>query len=105
MPLITIADVGPSAGSFGSSNVNHSSSGRILSLAVGADGVRMYAGTFAGVWRSDDAGHTWRQMTRPQPDASQPDAPGALYAPTVLDLAVSLADVNLVLAAGSESGT
>jgi len=102
MPLITIADVGPSPASFGSSNVNHSSSGRILSLAIGADGVRMYAGTFAGVWRSDDAGRNWRQMIRPQPDASQPDAPGALYAPTVLDLAVSPGDVNIVLAAGSD---
>ena len=102
MPLITIADVGPSPASFGSSNVNHSSSGRILSLAIGTDGVRMYAGTFAGVWRSDDAGRNWHQMIRPQPDASAPDAPGALYAPTVLDLAVSPGDVNIVLAAGSD---
>jgi photosystem II stability/assembly factor-like uncharacterized protein len=99
---ITITDVGPGSTSFSTSNSQQSFSGRILSLALGADGVRMYVGSHAGVWRSDDAGRNWRQLTRPQPGlGSNPDVAGALYAPRIFDLAASPADVNLVLAAAT----
>jgi hypothetical protein len=100
---MTIRHVGPSASSFASLNLQHSSSGRILSLARGADSARLYAGTFAGVWRSDDAGRTWRQMTRPQPGSGEFEVPGALFAPFVFDLAASPLDPDLVLA-GAASG-
>ena len=52
----------------------------------------------AGVWKSDDYGNTWRQLTRPQP-ASGAQTTGGLGAPTVLDVAVSPVDPEVVLAA------
>ncbi|MDQ2824361.1 MAG: hypothetical protein M3R29_02830 [Verrucomicrobiota bacterium] len=98
---ITIRDVGPNISSFSTSNPNHATSGRILSLTVAADGVRLYAGTYAGVWRSDDGGRNWRQLTRPQPGVADADIAGALYPPHVFDLAASPVDPNLVLAAAA----
>ena len=73
----------------------------MLSLAVAANGVRMYTGCYAGVWRSDDGGRTWRQMTRPQPGTFDEEVAGALFAPAVFDLVVSPADQDLVLASGA----
>ncbi len=52
----------------------------------------------AGVWRSDDYGNTWRQPTRPQPALGMTTVDG-LKAPTVLDVAVSPTDPDVVLAA------
>jgi len=52
----------------------------------------------AGVWRSDDYGATWHQLTRPQP-AEGAYASGALGAPLVLDVAVSTNNPDVVLAA------
>lgn len=64
----------------------------------------MYAGSWAGVWRSDNAGQTWSQLTWPQPDLTvQPDIPGALYAPHIFDLAASPADPNVVLVSALDS--
>jgi len=78
-----IVDVSPTVTNVPTAT-QHSPSGRILSLAVSADPApgcyipgtrctvgtppgapiaRLYAGTFAGVWRSDDAGRTWRHQT------------------------------------------
>src|SRR5687768_2813308 len=100
--MTTITGVGPTRSSFGTSNLQQSSSGRILSLVLGADGTRMYAGSFAGIWRSNDAGIHWRQFTWPQPGSGiDVDIPGALYAPHIFDLAASPIDPNLVLAAAS----
>jgi hypothetical protein len=102
---ITITDISPRANTFTSgawsapAGWRQSPSGRTLSLAVAADGRRLYAGSYAGVWRSDDAGATWRQMTRPQPPVDQTNVPGALAVPDVWDVVVSPADNNLVLAA------
>ena len=72
-------------------------SGRMLSVAVGTGG-RLYAGTYANVWRSDDGGRTFTQCTRPQPPVGQFDVPGALGGREVFDLAVSPDDSNVVLA-------
>jgi hypothetical protein len=64
----------------------------------------MYAGSWAGVWRSNDAGETWSQLTWPQPTlAVQGEIPGALYAPHIFDLATSPADANLVLVSALDS--
>jgi hypothetical protein len=46
------------------SNVNHSSSGRLLSLAI-ARTESALRGSYAGVWRSDDAGRHWHQLIGP----------------------------------------
>ena len=104
--MITIAGVGPTLSNFPRqpANNNHSSTGRITALALGADGKRMYAGSWAGVWRSDDAGATWAQLTWPQPTLTvQGEVPGALYAPHMLDLAVSPVDSDLVLVSALDS--
>lgn len=64
----------------------------------------MYAGSWAGVWRSDDGGQTWSQLTRPQPTLEvQGDMAGALYAPHIFDLTASPTDANLVLASALDS--
>ncbi len=104
--MITVTGVGPNPGSFPRrpANDNHSSSGRMTALALAADGRRLYAGSWAGVWRSDDGGETWVQMTRPQPALTvEGEIPGALYAPHIFDLAASPADANVVLASALDS--
>jgi len=74
-----------------------SASGRMLSMAVGTDG-RLYAGSYANVFRSDDGGRTFTQCIRPQPAAGQFDVAGALNGSEVFDLAVSPVDSNVVVA-------
>jgi hypothetical protein len=58
----------------------------------------------AGVWRSDDYGATWYQLTRPQP-AEGAKATGTLGAPRVIDVAVSPVDAGLVLVAVEDHQT
>src|SRR5918994_954911 len=101
--MVDITDVGPSPDSFVGANAVRGGAGRILSLAAATDGRRLYAGGYSGVWRSDDAGQNWRQMTRPQPATFNADVPGALFAPYVVDLAVSPEDANLVIAPDDSS--
>ena len=105
--MTTYFGAGPKGATFPRrpANHNHSPSGRITALALGADGSRLYAGSFAGLWRSIDAGENWVQLTWPQPPAgsSQTDVPGALYAPHVFDVATSPADPDVVLVAALDS--
>ena len=98
-----IADVGPTPASFQGSTPVRSGSGRILSLAMASDNQRAYAGSYAGVWCSNDGGRSWRQMSRPQPGVYDADTPGALYAPHIFDVAVSPSDPDIVLAAAWRS--
>jgi hypothetical protein len=98
-----VSDVGPTPASLVGSTAVRSGSGRIVSLARSADAQRIYAGSYAGVWRSDDAGRTFRQMSRPQPGTHDADVAGALHAPHIFDLAVSPADPDIVLAAAVRS--
>jgi hypothetical protein len=64
----------------------------------------MYAGSFAGVWKSDNAGQTWSQLTWAQQELTvQAEIPGALNAPHIFDLAASPADPNVVLASALDS--
>jgi uncharacterized repeat protein (TIGR01451 family) len=102
---LVIEDVSPKTSEFPiSANSNHSATGRTLSLAVSSDGERLYAGNFSGVWRSDDAGATWRQLTRPQPTPGTDAVPGALLGATVYDVVVSPANKDVVLAATFRDG-
>ena len=102
---LVIEDVSPKSVDFPlSGNLQHSYAGRMLSLAVSSDGERLYAGSFSGVWRSDDAGATWRQLTRPQPAPGTDTVSGALLGGTVYDLVVSPANKDLVLAATFRDG-
>jgi uncharacterized repeat protein (TIGR01451 family) len=101
---IDCVDVSPTLETFSPQlpdNSENSVFGKILSLAVSADGQRLYAGAFSGVWRSTDKGETWQQLTRPQPPLGTNDVPGALRVPNIFDLAVSPHPENgdLVLAA------
>lgn len=105
--MITVRGVGPTRDSYplGASQPNHQPSGRITSLARGPSRGRMYAGCFSGVWRSDDDGHNWFQLTWPQPGLGivQADVPGALLAPHVFEIAVSPADGDIVLVSAIDS--
>jgi photosystem II stability/assembly factor-like uncharacterized protein len=69
-------------------NSSTSAFGKILSLAISADGQRLYAGAYSGVWRSDDRGDTWHQLTRPQPAPKKNNVAGALEVPNIFDLVV-----------------
>jgi len=100
---LLVSDVGPTPANFAGSTAQRSGSGRIISLAIAADGLRIYAGTYAGVWRSDDAGRNFFQMSRPQPGTRDADVPGALQAPHIFDVAVSPADPDIVLAVAVRS--
>ena len=100
---VIINDCSPRIGSFPIPNDNNTSvSGRTLSLTVSADGERLYAGTFSGVWRSDDGGAEWHQLTQPQPPSGINVVPGALRVPNVFDVVVSLANKDVVLAATTD---
>lgn len=96
--MITIRGVGPTLSSFSSPDVNHSSSGRLLALAIAKDPNRLYAGSYAGVWRSEDAGRHWHQLVGPLTDSAGPGIFGSIYAPHVYDLAASPTDPDVVLA-------
>lgn len=64
-----------------------------------ASGRIVYAAAeFAGVWRSDDYGITWRQLIRPQPSQGAATTDG-LDVPSVLDVVVSPTNPKLVFAA------
>jgi len=102
--MATISGAGPTPATFPFST-GHSAVGRMTALALGPDGNRMYAGSFAGMWRSDDGGRNWFQLTRPQPPfgVALGDIPGALFAPHVFDVAASPTDPNLVLVSALDS--
>jgi len=100
--MVNIADVGPTAASF-ADDARRCGSGRMLSLAIAPGDQRLYAGSYCGVWRSDDAGRNWHQLTRPQSGSFDANIPGALYAPYIHDLSVSPANPDIVLAAARGS--
>lgn len=91
--------IGPTAATFAQADPRRSGSGRILAIASASDNQRLYLGSYAGVWRSDDGGRNFRQLGRPQPGTFDADVPDAIHAPHILDIAVSPSDPNLVLAA------
>ena len=99
-PPFNITDVSPTKGNFLDPAVNHSPSGKMLSLAVSNDGERLYVGGYSGVWRSDNHGVDWHQLTRPQPLPGDL-VPGALMGHTVFDVVVSPVNRDLVFAATS----
>jgi hypothetical protein len=92
-------DVGPAVDSFDyNADVEHTPSGIIFSLAASSEGDRVYAGTLSGVWRSDDGGRTWYQLTSLQLKSGINEFPGALLVPNVYDIIVSPVDSDLVFA-------
>ena len=98
----TVTHVAPTNQNFSQGDPNHSTSGRILSLALSADPTRIYAGSFCGVWRSDDSGQTFYQLVGPLTDTAGPGIFGGVYARHVYDLAASPNDPDLVLAAARD---
>ncbi len=99
---MSLSDVGPTRDTF-AFTTQHSATGRITALAAAPDGSRLYAGSFAGVWRSDDGGQNWQQMVWPQPAVVTAEIPGALFAPNVYDVAISPADADTVLVSALNS--
>ena len=101
---LLVSDIGPTPANFTpQSPFFREGSGRILCLAMAADGRRLYAGSYAGVWRSDDGGQNFRQMSRTQPGGFDAEVPGALHAPHLFDIAVSPGNPDIVLAAAVHS--
>lgn len=107
---VLMSDLSPQhSNRFGTDGVTRgtsSAAGRIISLAVSPDGRRVYAGTMrGGLWRSDDGGVRWRQLTRPQPGGAIPVCPPGRPAPcglpmvTIADVAVAPFNPDLVFAA------
>lgn len=100
---MNVRDVGPTRDTF-AFKPQHSAIGRMTALAAAGDGSRLYAGSFAGVWRSDDGGRNWRQMTWGAPDGIiTAEIPGALFAPNIYDVVISPADVDVVLVSALNS--
>lgn len=85
-----IIDVSPTRQNTNASNIGHSVTGRMFSIACSQDGKELYAGSYSNVWTSSDGGRNWEQLTRPEPDPSEFNVPGALGGWCVVDLAVSL---------------
>ncbi len=85
-----IVDVSPTRSNTNASDINHSVTGRMFSIACTQDGQELYAGSYSNVWTSSDGGANWTQLTWPQPDPSQFTVPGAMGGWCVVDLAVSL---------------
>ncbi len=78
-------------------------SGRVISIASSADGMRVYAGTVhGGLWRSNDGGLTFAQIMSAQPGDGEPACPAGAPNPcrlasrTIAAIAVSPIDPNLV---------
>jgi hypothetical protein len=97
-------DVGPRL-SNGVAKTQQGPSGFAISLAVSGDGRRVYAGTWGGgLWRSDDGGAHWRQLTYAQsgdrllPICSKAGAPARLPATVIGAVAVSPTNPDLVFA-------
>src|SRR5882672_2364219 len=53
-------------------------SGKGQTIAISADGQRVYLGGHSGVWRSDDGGANWLHPEHPQPPGSVVQVAGAL---------------------------
>ncbi|HEX9068200.1 MAG TPA: hypothetical protein VF807_05480 [Ktedonobacterales bacterium] len=81
-----------------------STSGRVISVATSADGKRVYAGTLrGGLWRSDDAGVNWSQITTAQPGdntrgCADADPTCSLPAATIADVVTSPSNPDIVVA-------
>jgi hypothetical protein len=87
---MSIIDVSPTRLNTNASDIGHSVSGRMLSIACSEDGKELYAGSYSNIWTSSDGGKRWEQLTWPLPDPSQFDAPGALGGWCVVDLVARL---------------
>jgi hypothetical protein len=73
-------------------------SGRVTRIVASADGGRLYGASVSGVWRSDDGGGYWRQMSWPQPLPGTVGVPGSLPCPNVLAIWISPNNPDIVLA-------
>jgi hypothetical protein len=107
-----IGDPSPTLGSMSNVTDRVTPGGRIISIAVAPGEKRVYAGTLhAGLWRSDDGGEHWYQLTRPQGGDDESPCPGgtpagscSLPVPMVADVAVSPVDPNLVFVGAALDG-
>jgi hypothetical protein len=95
-----IDDVGPNAdnATLSFATTDQSVSGKVLSVALSADGARAYLGGHSGVWRSDDGGNTWWHPEWPEPAAGSFDVTGALPSLNVYDVAISPTSNDVVFA-------
>ncbi len=87
-----VIDVSPRISS--APNVAFSINGRAFCVTAHPLGARLYAGTYAGVWRSDDGGKNWFQLTWP---GFKDSLNGALGGTIIHEIEVSPADPNIVV--------
>ena len=102
--MIHITDVSPVKSRTTLTIGGQSFAGRVMRIAVSADGTRLYAGTASGVWRSDDGGLNWFQINWPQPPPDTIVVPGALPSPNIHAIWVSPANANVVLVGAGHDG-
>lgn len=88
--MTQIIDVSPTRSNTDASDIGHSVVGRMLAIACTPDAQTLYAGSYANLWKSDDGGNNWGELTWPQPDPAQFDVPGSLGGWCVLDIATTL---------------
>jgi hypothetical protein len=109
---IKIADPSPRADNAQTFNYAgyQSISGRVISLAASRDGARVYAGTLrGGLWRSDDGGANWQQITGAQPGDNtrgcvDADPRCSLPSATVTDVVLAPDNPDIVIAAIAHDG-
>jgi hypothetical protein len=97
-----ILDASPGAHNTNVTIGGQSVSGRALCVATSSDGSRAYLGGISGAWRSDDRGVNWRHLEWPRPPSGSTNSPGSLPCTSILDLAVSPSNPDLVLAAATD---
>ena len=109
---IKIADPSPRADNAQTFNYAgyQSIGGRVISLAATSDGAHVYAGTLrGGLWRSDDGGANWQQVTGAQPGDNtrgcvDADPRCSLPGATVSDVLVAPDNPNIVIVAIAQDG-
>jgi hypothetical protein len=85
-----IVDISPTRSNTNASDIGHSVTGRMFSIACSPDGQELYAGSYSNIWVSQDGGQKWEQLNWTQPDPAEFDVPGALGGWCVVDIAVAM---------------
>jgi photosystem II stability/assembly factor-like uncharacterized protein len=96
--MTKIQDVSPAWSNTTIESDEQSVNGRMLALACSQDGQVVFAGSYSNLWASEDGGQKWDQVVWPQPSPGQFGVLGSVGGWCVMDIAVSPAAPDTVLA-------